>query len=58
LIVVKDSSEEITGWEAESMLKKEENTTISLVFGVGRSSSVAGCHSSTARSRRKWFAMS
>jgi hypothetical protein len=33
--------------------KKEDNTTISLVFGVGISSPLAGRHQSTSHSGRK-----
>jgi hypothetical protein len=51
--MIKESAEEIAGQEAESALKKEENTTISLVLGVGRSSPAAGCHCSTMQSGRK-----
>jgi hypothetical protein len=38
--------------------KKDVNTTISFVLGVGISSPVAGCHCSTLQSGRKWLAMS
>jgi hypothetical protein len=50
--------EEIAGREAESTLKEGENTTISFILGVGRSSLAAGRHYSMVRSRRKWFAIS
>jgi hypothetical protein len=57
-VVVKESAEEIAGREAESALKKEENTIISFILGVGMSSLAARCHCSMARSGTKWFATS
>jgi hypothetical protein len=49
LVVIKESTEEVTGREA----KKEENTAISVILGVGISSMVIGRHCRTTRSGRK-----
>jgi hypothetical protein len=53
-----ESTEEFTSRESESKLKDEENTIVSFVLGVGRSSPMAGHHCSMARSGRKWFTTS
>jgi hypothetical protein len=58
LIVVKKSAEEITSRSPNPRWKKEKNTTILFVLGVGMSFPVAGRHCSMARSGRKWFATS
>jgi hypothetical protein len=49
LVVIKESTEEVIGREA----KKEENTAISVILGVGISSMAVGRHCRTARSGRK-----
>jgi hypothetical protein len=53
LVVIKESTKEIAGRKAKSTLEKEENTTISVVLGVGMSSPVVGRHCRTSQSMRK-----
>jgi hypothetical protein len=55
LIVVEKSSEEVAGRSPNPCWKKEGNTTISVILGVGISSPALGCHCSTTRLGRKEF---
>jgi hypothetical protein len=58
LVVVEESAEEITDRRPNLRWKKEVNTTISFVLGVGISSLAVGHHYNTVRSGRKWLTTS